>query len=128
MKFYKVNRIPIKRRARVTRKGYAYVDAQTKADIALVKSAYTGAKYTCPVIVWVYVYKALPKATKKAVERLPFTQKPDVDNVLKAVLDALNGVAYEDDRQVIAAHVIKHERARIPGEYCMFAVEPLGER
>ena len=28
-------------------------------------------------------------------------KKPDIDNVLKVVLDALNGVAYEDDKQVI---------------------------
>ena len=26
---------------------------------------------------------------------------PDIDNVLKAVMDALNGVAYEDDKQVV---------------------------
>ncbi len=28
-------------------------------------------------------------------------KKPDIDNVLKAVLDALNKVAYADDKQVI---------------------------
>lgn len=28
-------------------------------------------------------------------------KKPDIDNVLKAVLDALNKVAYEDDKQVV---------------------------
>lgn len=27
--------------------------------------------------------------------------KPDLDNVAKAVLDALNGVVYEDDKQVV---------------------------
>lgn len=34
--------------------------------------------------------------------------RPDVDNVLKTVLDALNGVAYEDDKQVV--DVILHKR------------------
>ncbi len=29
----------------------------------------------------------------------------DVDNYLKGVADALNGIAYEDDRQVVEAHV-----------------------
>lgn len=29
-------------------------------------------------------------------------KKPDIDNVLKAVLDALNGFAYDDDRQVVS--------------------------
>ncbi len=28
-------------------------------------------------------------------------KKPDIDNILKVVLDALNGVAYEDDKQVV---------------------------
>ena len=27
--------------------------------------------------------------------------KPDLDNVVKAVLDALNGVVYRDDAQVV---------------------------
>lgn len=29
------------------------------------------------------------------------TTKPDGDNILKVVLDALNGLAYDDDRQVV---------------------------
>ena len=28
-------------------------------------------------------------------------KKPDIDNLIKAVMDALNGVAYDDDNQVI---------------------------
>ena len=32
------------------------------------------------------------------------TVKPDLDNVVKAVLDALNGVAYVDDCQVVDSH------------------------
>lgn len=29
------------------------------------------------------------------------TKKPDIDNIAKVVLDALNGIAYKDDTQVI---------------------------
>ena len=33
------------------------------------------------------------------------TKKPDVDNVVKIVLDALNGFAWHDDAQVIDLHI-----------------------
>ncbi len=39
-------------------------------------------------------------------------QKPDADNIAKLVLDALNGVAYEDDSQVFALYVLKLPRRR----------------
>ena len=39
-------------------------------------------------------------------EELP-TKKPDLDNVLKAVLDGLNGIAFVDDSQVVAITVRK---------------------
>lgn len=42
----------------------------------------------------------------------PDTQKPDADNDAKLVLDALNGVAWDDDQQVNDLHVIKRDRTR----------------
>ena len=35
------------------------------------------------------------------------TSKPDVDNILKAVLDALNGLAWGDDCQIASAKITK---------------------
>lgn len=35
------------------------------------------------------------------------TTKPDGDNILKVVLDALNGLAYDDDKQVVKMCIIK---------------------
>ena len=35
------------------------------------------------------------------------TKKPDADNIAKIIMDALNGVAYEDDRQVVELIVRK---------------------
>ena len=43
---------------------------------------------------------------------MPFTRKPDADNVAKSVLDALNGVAWLDDAQVTHLSVRKLERRR----------------
>ena len=46
--------------------------------------------------------RSAPKYKREAMlsgELVPLT-KPDADNVLKLVLDALNGLAYLDDKQV----------------------------
>ena len=40
--------------------------------------------------------------------RLAHMTTPDVDNILKIVLDGLNGVAYADDSQVVEAACRKH--------------------
>lgn len=49
---------------------------------------------------------------KSPSERLPHTKKPDGDNVLKAVQDALNRVAYVDDSQVCDVRVSKRIAAK----------------
>lgn len=35
------------------------------------------------------------------------TTKPDSSNILKGVEDALNGVLYKDDSQIVRTHVVK---------------------
>lgn len=35
------------------------------------------------------------------------TKKPDCDNIIKVVMDALNGVAYHDDKQITGVSCIK---------------------
>ncbi len=34
-------------------------------------------------------------------------KRPDLDNMVKFVLDALNGIAYDDDKSVVELHTIK---------------------
>lgn len=52
-------------------------------------------------------YFAIPKSysnkdRKRIKDRnLLVTKKPDIDNLMKAVLDGLNGVAYKDDSQIV---------------------------
>ena len=46
-------------------------------------------------------------ARPKSVKRLSPTVKPDVDKLLRGVLDALTGVAFVDDAQVVDVDVSK---------------------
>lgn len=53
--------------------------------------------------------KSYPKYKVKEVMsgKIKYTKNVDVDNLAKAVMDAINGVAYQDDRQVIELGVKK---------------------
>ena len=124
MTHFKLDRIPVKRRARINRRGRAYVDIKTQADLKAVREAYTGELYECPVKVTIVVHKPIPKSKPKKIEVMPFTQKPDIDNIAKAVLDGLNGVAYRDDSQVTELRVLKANRHRAGYEFCSVWVEP----
>ena len=35
------------------------------------------------------------------------TKKPDLDNIAKAILDSLNGIAYKDDSQIVSLLISK---------------------
>lgn len=50
-----------------------------------------------------------PEAKKREarLDRLWPTKKPDADNILKTVCDALNGIVWKDDAQVVQASVEK---------------------
>lgn len=52
-------------------------------------------------------------------ELLP-TKKPDIDNITKCVLDALNGIAYHDDSQIVRLTVEKFyaQQPRVEVDIC----------
>ena len=54
--------------------------------------------------------QSFSRAKRKAAEtgNLRPTTKPDCDNIIKVVLDALNGVAYYDDKQVVCVSCNKY--------------------
>lgn len=62
-----------------------------------------------PVMMEIVVYRPTPKSWSKAKRGAAFwdTAKPDWDNVGKLVSDALNGVVYRDDAQIVSGHVLK---------------------
>ena len=57
---------------------------------------------------------SIPKSTSKKKreemekELTMYAHKPDTDNIAKIILDSLNGIAYDDDRQITELHVTKH--------------------
>lgn len=57
---------------------------------------------------------SIPKSWTKwkqeaaAAGRYPHIVPPDFDNIAKAVCDALNGIVWNDDKQIIYANVWKH--------------------
>lgn len=55
---------------------------------------------------------------KAELEWAPHNKKPDLDNLVKAVLDALNGVAFEDDSLISDINAGKIY-AEEPGVYIM---------
>jgi Holliday junction resolvase RusA-like endonuclease len=55
-------------------------------------------------------------APKKAVRQFP-TTKPDLDKLARAVMDALTGVYYLDDAQVVALDLQKAYTNAEPGVY-----------
>lgn len=64
-----------------------------------------------PVEIWITAVFAKAKTSKKEYP----TIKPDIDNIQKAVFDGLNGVAYNDDKQILTA-VIHKTFCKLEGE------------
>ncbi|MFW5871261.1 MAG: RusA family crossover junction endodeoxyribonuclease [Verrucomicrobiota bacterium] len=99
-----------KGRPRATRTGRMYTPKSTASYENLVKLCYqqdsNGKRFEDAVTVNILVYYEIPKSySKKKREeamkgKLMPTKTPDCDNVIKIILDALNGIAYSDDRQV----------------------------
>ncbi len=105
-----------KGRPRFTRNGHAYTDEKTAAYETLVRLSYqqqAGQKLQGELIASIEAFFPILKSTsKKSAEEMREgevgpTKKPDADNIAKAVLDALNGVAYDDDAQVTTLLVKK---------------------
>ncbi len=99
-----------------TRGGFAraYVDAKhpIHAYKQAIRLAYVnagGEVLEGPVEIRIVCWFERPKShsKKRRQDREPKTTKPDLDNVGKAILDALNEIAYNDDGQVFMLTVEK---------------------
>lgn len=96
-----------KQRPRSTRQGRVYTPQQTVAFEATVQAIalqYFPAPIDGPIKVTIEAVFEPPRSwsKKKTAQHLGgyHTQRPDLDNCQKAILDGLNRVAFADDSQV----------------------------
>lgn len=87
-----------KARPRFTRKGFCYTPKGTKDYERVVKETLRNAFNHAPVdgrplILEIEFHMVRPKSSKRFYP----TVKPDLDNFLKAIMDAANGILYRDD-------------------------------
>ena len=74
---------------------------------------YKGKKLDGEITAEIIAYFSIPKSLSKkkrseAIEgKIKPTKKPDTDNIAKTILDSLNGIAFEDDKQVVTLSVKK---------------------
>jgi len=96
--------------------GHAVTPPKTKAyekEVARIYKMYGGEMMSGPVRIAVTAWYRIPKsASKKLKHQMEIgevrpTKKPDIDNVMKIIMDGLTGVAYEDDKQVVEFRIDK---------------------
>ncbi len=127
MSVYKVKfNIPFvagKERSRVRRAGthvFQYTPERTRANLTAIGNIFRQvveddklkAVKHLPVSIEITVQSHIPKSRPKKITSESNTFKPDVDNIAKLVMDGLNGIAYEDDKQVTSLSVTKLDRIR----------------
>lgn len=106
-----------KARPRVTR--YAtYTPQKTKDYENLVKWSYKSKHkyklFKCDLRIDITFFMQIPKSTSKKErqailkENRHHSKRPDIDNLIKSITDALNGLAYEDDNQIVEIEAKKY--------------------
>ena len=98
------------------RSGRVYTPAKTRnaeqaiREAWIAENGYRYADFDGIVHVAVTSSRPLAKSNPRFWVGRADTGKPDADNILKLVLDALNGIAFKDDCQIERASVAKLSR------------------
>ena len=98
-----------KGRPRFTKWGGTYTPDRTRNYEAMIglkyKEKYKDEPSEKPMkVLMAFMFEPPKSLSKKRREELllqEYTKKPDLDNLVKAVLDGLNGIAFKDDSQII---------------------------
>ena len=110
-----------KGRPRFARRGNhisTYTPEKTKTyedEIRMMAKAAMGSSepLETPVSVYIYISVGVPASFSKQKRKDALAniekpmKKPDIDNSAKCHLDAMNGIVYLDDKQVVNLHVTK---------------------
>ena len=114
---FEIPGVPVpKGRPRMTKSGHAYTPQHTRDYDAWVRLCWlqTGQPMSLqPLQILLKFYLPIPKSFRKKQRELALagvllpTKKPDIDNLVKAVLDGLNGLAYQDDKQIVYLETCK---------------------
>lgn len=108
--------VPWQRAGVNTKSAHHFTKPKTRAYEARVKESFYNearrlacmgkqASFAEHTAVCAEIYAYFPKPHKTKLRFV--TKRPDADNISKAILDALNGVAYKDDSQIVALYVFK---------------------
>lgn len=97
----------------------ATVEYERDVKKAYLHSYLNAEPLTGAIVASLDAYFLIPKSTPKKniptmLQENKVTKKPDCDNIAKIILDALNGVAYDDDKQVVELIVRKHYTQFLP--------------
>lgn len=99
-------------------------EGRTRSEFAYL----SGEALQMKVVAYFPIPRSYSKKKIEAIERkelLP-TKKPDIDNIAKIVCDALNGIAYHDDSQIVDIRI--HKRyTREPEGFLDIMIEEVGE-
>ena len=83
--------------------------------IKLLYRAQVKTDFEGPIKIAINCYYKIAKSDNKKLKESklsgkvrPFNIKPDIDNVVKIICDALNEVAYKDDTQIVELVATKH--------------------
>lgn len=114
-----------KQRHRTTKNGFNYTPKETVEYENWVKQCYfiehrqtmLEGQIKAEIKAYFGIPKSYTKKRKRAIAegKVRPTKRPDTDNIAKAVLDSLNGIAYKDDSAIVSLQVEKYfdEKPRV---------------
>lgn len=111
-----------------------YTDKKTRLYESLVRDAYFSTignpdPISKEMEVEINAHFGIPKSASKCKRaamidgRIRPTKKPDTDNIAKVILDSLNGIAFDDDKQVVKLVVNKFYSEKPHVEVCLWERE-----